>query len=212
MLCCSMWTIFETWSHFWWRYGGSRQELGACLAMITGRIVQEPCPMSPPAIASLPALLRAGPIEGSSLALGLLQMEEVQLGSKIVFSYLKWGTSPPLVREGLHGNVLRIVGDRTNLCWWAWVQACSKENVQPLEDGWLQQKPNRVCGTLEQEYFLLSGCKSVCLWDDPTSTFPPMHKSFYFLPEDSKQRPYVWCFPPNLCRTLFSFFFPCLLS
>lgn len=54
-------------------------------------------------------------------------------------------------------------------------------------DRWLQQKLNRVCGVLEREYFLLLGCKSVYLWEDPTSTFPPMHKSFPFLPQDSKQ-------------------------
>lgn len=53
------------------------------------------------------------------------------------------------------------------------MQDRSGGNVQPLADGWLPQ--NGVCGALEQEYFLLSGSKSVYLGEDPTSAFAPMH-------------------------------------
>ena len=56
MLRCSAWTSFETWSQFSCSCGGSRQELGAWLAMGMGGITRESWPVSPPPIASLPAL------------------------------------------------------------------------------------------------------------------------------------------------------------
>lgn len=65
------------------------------------------------------------------------------------------------------------------------MQDRSGGNVQPLADGWLPQ--NGVCGALKQEYFLLSGSKSVYLGEDPTSAFAPMHESLPFLPQDSKR-------------------------
>lgn len=114
-------------------------------------------------------------------------MEKAQLGSKIVFSYLKWRDTSPLVSPRGFRH-FESCWRYFTACWRAWAWGCSEGTVQPLMGEWLHQKVSRFVLLWSRRYFLPSGFKSVYPGDDATFTFPSMHESFPFPAWDSKPR------------------------